>query len=107
MLTNRRLNFLLIMIAAVTALLVTCPSQFLLIAGIALFAILIMYLTRQVDRYLDKRDSIGLYILISIAIVIGSTIGVIITRSLHSSLIALSIVISTLIYVVIVVRGLK
>ncbi|MEM4717368.1 MAG: hypothetical protein QXE81_01235 [Desulfurococcaceae archaeon] len=107
MLSSRKLNSLFIVVIILTALLVSYPNQTLLISGIALFAILIMYLTRQVDEYLDKRDSTGLYIVVSLAITIGSIIGIIINRSLYSSLIALSIVISLLTYGLVLVRGLK
>lgn len=103
--SDRAIKLLLILLTVLSAILVSSLNYTIIAIALASISLLFVFIARQIDRYLDKGESIGLYLLILLAIVIGVALGALYSRTLYSIILSLSTTISALVYSIVVIRG--
>lgn len=106
-LTSKSLGAIMVAVAASTALLTYTTESLTVLLGVIILTTLILASARLIDKQLEWREAVNLFLLLLLSASIGSFIGSIVSSTLYSALVAFSILMVSLIYLLIAMKVYK
>jgi|GEM_PF-2523371 uncharacterized membrane protein YfcA len=105
--TSRILVGIMIMVIVSTALLTYTNESLMVLLGVVILVAALLASARLIDKQLEWREALNLFILLLLSASIGSFIGGIVSSTLYSALVAFSILMISLIYLFIAMKVYK
>ncbi|MEM4481729.1 MAG: hypothetical protein QXK88_05435 [Desulfurococcaceae archaeon] len=102
--SGKLIGLLMITLMSSVAAITYLGATLLSIAGLAVYAICILLLAIYIDRYSDLRDATSAFTLAATVTALGAVIGSILAFRAYSTLIAIGVVVTSIIYTLFAMR---
>lgn len=101
---GKLIGLLLALQLVAVALVSYTSSMEFTVTGVSIYAVCAVLLARYIDSHTEWRDAAGVYALILLCTGVGAMVGALVSRTLYSTLVALSMVLIVTAYAIALIK---